>query len=368
MTPHEAPHTHGAPRTHEAPPAQDRIRLSGIRARGFHGVFPEERRDGQEFVADVVLHVDTRPAAAEDRLDRTVHYGELAEAVASVLSGPPVDLLETVAERIAALALTHPVVAAVEVVVHKPQAPITVPFGDVSVEVRRSRTHPPVVAWAPRAQHQAPQDPPPQAEETAPHAPTDRLDAAPAEPVEVVLAIGSNLGASQDTLRQALLDLDAVRGLQITAVSPLARTAPVGGPEQPDYLNAVLVGVTTLAPRALLHACQEVETRHGRVREERWGARTLDVDLITYGPLVASADDLDIPHPRAHQRAFVLQPWAQVQPDAVLPGLGGGPVGALARTAPDLAGVRWLALDWWRTADQSTGSTGRTAAASARDA
>nr|WP_237728257.1 2-amino-4-hydroxy-6-hydroxymethyldihydropteridine diphosphokinase [Cellulomonas sp. APG4] len=176
----------------------------------------------------------------------------------------------------------------------------------------------------------------------------DRLDVAPDEPVDVVLALGSNVGASQETLRRAIWDLAAVDGLELTVISPLARTAAVGGPEQPDYLNAVVLGRTTLAPRALLHATQAVEAQHGRVREEHWGPRTLDVDIVLHGRTVAVADDLELPHPRAHQRAFVLQPWAQVDPDAVLPGLGGGPVADLARTAPDREGIRWMALDWWK--------------------
>ena len=165
--------------------------------------------------------------------------------------------------------------------------------------------------------------------------------------MDVVIAIGANLGDPQATMRSAVAELDRMPGLQITDVSPLARTAAVGGPEeQPDYLNAVLLARTTLSARGLLHLCQEVENVHGRVREERWGARTLDVDLITYGNLTDAAEDLEVPHPRAHERAFVLEPWSQIAPDAVLPGLGGGPVAQLAATAPDRAGIRWLALDW----------------------
>ena len=118
----------------------DQIRLQGIRATGYHGVFEHERREGQTFVADVVVHLDTRRAAAADDLTRTVHYGELAELVAAVLSGDPADLVETVAERIAATALAQPHVQAVDVAVHKPEAPITVPFDDVVVSIRRDRT------------------------------------------------------------------------------------------------------------------------------------------------------------------------------------------------------------------------------------
>lgn len=120
----------------------------------------------------------------------------------------------------------------------------------------------------------------------------------------------------------------------------------MGGPGQPDFLNAVVIARTTLSPRDLLRATAEVERVHGRERTVHWGPRTLDVDIIVYGQVSAGTDDLELPHPRAHERAFVLQPWAQVRPDAVLPGLGGGPVAQLAATAPDRDGVRWLALDW----------------------
>lgn len=356
----------------------DRIRLTGVTATGYHGVFAHERREGQTFVADVVAHLDTRRAAATDDLRHTLDYGALAEQVVTVLAGEPADLVETVAERIAATVLAHPQVQCVDVAVHKPQAPITVPFGDVVVEVRRDRTWLPAAEpvphdaprWLPEAAEAtdgpaaAPAEPalPPvvQVLEAPPAAPAadpedevvdaelvqDALDAAPDAPVEVVLAIGSNLGAAQDTLRDAVADLAAVPGLEVLDVSALARTAPVGGPEQPDFLNAVLIARTTLSPRDLLRATSEVERRHGRERLVHWGPRTLDVDIIVYGDVSAVTDDLELPHPRAHERAFVLQPWAQVRPDAVLHGLGGGPVAQLAATAPDRDGVRWLALDW----------------------
>lgn len=344
--------------------AEDRIRISGIAATGFHGVFDHERREGQTFIADVVLHLDTRPAAAGDDLGRTVDYGEVASQVAAVITGEPADLIETVAERIAAVVLTATAVSAVDVTVHKPSAPIPVPFEDVTVEIHRSRTHPPaLVVQAPpepvavpaTGEVHLPADPPRHAPDpiAPPPAPVleparapDQLDVPPAAPVEVVLALGSNIGTSRETLRSALVALDSVVGLDLLAVGPLARTAPVGGPDQDDYLNTVVIGRTTLSPRALLHACQGIEAAHGRVREQRWGPRTLDIDLILHGTTQAVTDDLELPHPRANQRAFVLAPWAHLQPDAVLPGLGGGPVAALAETAPDRAGIRWLALDW----------------------
>lgn len=202
-------------------------------------------------------------------------------------------------------------------------------------------------AGAPVAPSEEPAAPVAAEEEiAAPPVEHDRMDDVPAGFVEVVLALGANLGDAQQTLRDAITDLDRISGLEITEVSPLARTAAVGGPDQPDFLNTVLLARTRLSARDLLHACQAVEQAHGRVRDERWGPRTLDVDLIVYGTLTAVADDLELPHPRAHERAFVLEPWSQIDPDAVLPGLGGGPVAALAATAPDRGGIRWLALDW----------------------
>jgi dihydroneopterin aldolase len=117
----------------------DTVELTGLCARGFHGVFGFEREEGQEFVVDLVLHVDTRPAAASDDLADAVDYGVVAQRVHDVVAGEPVDLIETLAARIAATCLVDERVAAVEVAVHKPQAPVPVPFGDVVVRVRRDR-------------------------------------------------------------------------------------------------------------------------------------------------------------------------------------------------------------------------------------
>jgi dihydroneopterin aldolase len=117
--------------------SSDRIRLSGLRVRGYHGVLPAERRDGQDFVVDVALELDLRPAAASDDLAATVDYGALAERLAAVVAGEPVDLLEALAGRLADVCLQSSLVRSAEVTVHKPQAPIGVRFGDVSVTVVR---------------------------------------------------------------------------------------------------------------------------------------------------------------------------------------------------------------------------------------
>jgi dihydroneopterin aldolase len=117
----------------------DRLALRGLRAHAHHGVFEDERREGQEFVVDVELGLDTRPAAAGDDLSATVHYGELAERLHGALAGDPVDLIETLAQRLADVCLAEPPVTWVEVTVHKPDAPIRVAFDDVSLTIHRSR-------------------------------------------------------------------------------------------------------------------------------------------------------------------------------------------------------------------------------------
>jgi dihydroneopterin aldolase len=117
----------------------DRIALTGLRVRGFHGVYEHERRDGQDFVVDVVLEVSTAAAAASDNLADTVHYGELAERLAAVVAGKRVNLLETLVARLAEACLSDPRVDAATVTVHKPHAPIPLVFDDVAVTIRRER-------------------------------------------------------------------------------------------------------------------------------------------------------------------------------------------------------------------------------------
>lgn len=121
-------------------PPRDTIAVLGIEATGYHGVFPEERRDGQTFTADLLLYTDLRPAAAADDLTLTAHYGELAELVAGIIAGEPLNLIESLAQRISDAVLAgFPTLTAVDVTIHKPQAPIPVPFRDVAVTIHRER-------------------------------------------------------------------------------------------------------------------------------------------------------------------------------------------------------------------------------------
>ena len=137
----------------------------------------------------------------------------------------------------------------------------------------------------------------------------------------VVLALGTNLGDRLANLQRAV-DLLCAGEVQCTAVSGVYETAPVGGPPQDDYLNAVLLGRSSLPAAGLLSLSQAAEAALHRVRAQRWGPRTLDVDIIAYGDQISADPALTLPHPRAAQRAFVLVPWLEIEPDAVVPGRG----------------------------------------------
>lgn len=283
-------------------PHRDVITLTGVRARGHHGVLADEKRDGQDFLVDTRLHLDTAWAARDDALARTVNYAEVAEAIAEVVGGPPLDLIETLTERLAQRILSDQVlVRTVEVTVHKPSAPIPVPFTDVAVSITRE-----------------------------------------AAPRDAVVALGSNLGDRAAHLQRALEALAADPLSQLRWASPVVETDPVGPPAadgtaQQDYLNAIIGLSTVRGPYELLDLAHAIEQEAGRERTVRWGARTLDVDVLTWGTLRQDDPALTLPHPRAHERSFVLVPWQAADPDAFLP--GHGPILDLPAAA-NAAGVR----------------------------
>ena len=268
--------------------ARDRIVLRGVRGRGFHGVFEHEKRDGQEFVVDVELATDLAAAGSSDDLADTVNYGDIGAATLARIEGEPFDLVERLAEVVAQDALAHAAVDEVTVTVHKPEAPVGVPFDDVVVRVVRRRA-----------------------------------------PVPVVVAAGANLPRGESspagTLESALEALAHHPSVRVRGRSALVGTDPVGGPaDQPRYVNAVVLAETALSPASLLRELHALEAAFDRTREVRWGARTLDLDLVQYGDprtgtdVVSDRGRLILPHPRAHERGFVLVPWLDADPDAVL--------------------------------------------------
>jgi 2-amino-4-hydroxy-6-hydroxymethyldihydropteridine diphosphokinase len=137
-----------------------------------------------------------------------------------------------------------------------------------------------------------------------------------------VLSVGSNLGDRLGTLQGCVQAIARLPDTDVLAISPVYETAPVGGPAQPAYLNAVLVIRTGLPPVDLLQAAHRIEAAFGRARAERWGPRTLDIDIIDYAGQVSDDPALTLPHPCAHERAFVLAPWHDLDPGAELPGHG----------------------------------------------
>lgn len=277
--------------------ATDRIELRGLRVHGFHGVYAEERRDGQDFVVDAVLFLDLAAAAASDDVADTVHYGDLAAALAAVVSGDPVNLIETLAQRLAAVCLADPWVEAAEVTVHKPAAPISLSFTDVAVTVLRRRSGQLIVA-GPRGRPNVGKVP------------------LAWERTRAVLSIGSNLGDRAAHLRSAVEAFADV----LVAVSPVYETPPWGPVEQPPYLNAVLVVSAAAPPAYWLGRAHAAEQAAGRERPERWGPRTLDVDVVDVRDVHSDDPALVLPHARACERGFVLRPWLDVEPEAVLAG------------------------------------------------
>lgn len=134
--------------------------------------------------------------------------------------------------------------------------------------------------------------------------------------MKAVIALGANIGNPREQIDIAIALLG--EALEVTAISSLYTTAPVGGPEQPDYLNAVVLAQSELPAMDLLALLHGIEKVLGRQRIEHWGPRTIDLDLIQYGSLLSSAQELLLPHPRAFERRFVLEPWAEIEPDAIL--------------------------------------------------
>ena len=141
--------------------------------------------------------------------------------------------------------------------------------------------------------------------------------------MRAVLSLGSNLGDSAEILSSAAEALNEVS--EVIALSSFYQTRPVGGPPQPDFINAVIIIETNLEPEELLLVAQAIEGAHGRERNEntvKWGPRFLDIDLIKCDEMLINTPDLTIPHPRAHEREFVLRPWNEIDPAATLPGFG----------------------------------------------
>ena len=349
------------------------IALKGLGAVANHGVYDFERDRNQRFSADIVMWVET--AGTTDDIAATVSYADIADEAMAVLTGTAVDLIETLAETIASRVMSHEGVVGTEVTVHKPDAPIDHPFADVSVTVRAGQTDAMPLSLSLKGVYEAEdgsvltgeieaygraQAPSPAEQEQSGALPTRRdVQAAHAAPAHdatrperlrsrrVVLAIGGNLGDVPVTLMHTVEALSYMEGFQIDDVSPIMRTKPVLAPgqaPQPDYWNAVVVGSAIATPDELFAQTSRIERELGRERHERWGARTVDIDIIQIEGLASSDPVLTLPHPRAKERAFVLAPWLLCDPDAILEGVGR--VSDLLADTPDREGIIDAVDDW----------------------
>ncbi|MCL5046830.1 MAG: 2-amino-4-hydroxy-6-hydroxymethyldihydropteridine diphosphokinase [Actinobacteria bacterium] len=267
----------------------DKISLRGMVFHAHHGVYPAERELGQRFEVDLEVGLDLGPAGRTDDLSLGLDYSRLYLGVKEIVQGRRFNLIEALAEAVAAFALEFDAVREVAVRVRKPQAPLPGVFGTVEVQIQRSRE------WdAARA----------------------ALEGGGPE-VTAYLGLGSNLGDKRANLREAVRLLS--EKVAVTGASSLYETAPVGYLEQDWFLNAVIGIQTRLRPLELLGVTQDVERALGRRRSVRWGPRIIDVDILTYDDERVDEPGLVIPHPGIGDRLFVLEPLLEIWPDAVLP-------------------------------------------------
>ncbi|MCL2784564.1 MAG: 2-amino-4-hydroxy-6-hydroxymethyldihydropteridine diphosphokinase [Propionibacteriaceae bacterium] len=264
----------------------EKMEVLGIEVWAYHGVFDQERTDGQIFKVDARWWQDFRVRG--DDLDQTINYAEVTDAIIACVQDEPVNLIETLADRLQVELLSRFPMTFVQVTIHKPQAPLDVNFSDVAVTTAIAGYEPPVR--------------------------------------QVVLSLGSNIEPRMGFLQFAVSALESTPGIQPCAVSSVYETEPQGELEQPQFLNAVIMIQTSLSARSLLARTQEIENLAGRVRAIEHGPRTLDIDIIAIEDEVWDQGDLVLPHPRAALRQFVLVPWLEIDPQARLEGLSIGNV------------------------------------------
>lgn len=257
---------------------RDCVCLKGMDFYGYHGVLAEEHSLGQRFVIDLELFLDLEKAGKSNRVEDTLNYVLIYEAVKRIVENDHCALIEALAQKIADEILKEFGCRKVKVEVHKPQAPIPGVLNDVSV-----------VIWRGRGGHKA------------------------------FLSLGSNVGKRGYNLREALKRLNDHREIELVSASHIYQSEPWGVEGQPDYWNMAAEVDTALSPLQLLKACQDIEAQLGRVRAERWGARCIDIDILLYDNQTVALPELTLPHPYMTERAFVLVPLQEIAPELKLP-------------------------------------------------
>ncbi|MGL5575714.1 MAG: 2-amino-4-hydroxy-6-hydroxymethyldihydropteridine diphosphokinase [Sarcina sp.] len=244
---------------------------------GHHGVFLEEKTLGQKFVLDIILSLSVEEAAKTGNLNKSVHYGELAHKLEEKFKAESYDLIETVADRmIEFILLEYDLVDSVKIRVKKPWAPIHRNLDTVYVEMEKR--------WN-----------------------------------EAFLSFGSNLGDKSENIKKGLELIENSYHTKVIKVSDIIVTEPWGYEEQDDFLNGTCKIKTLLSPKELVKFLLEVEKDLNRERIIKWGPRTLDLDVIFYNNIITEDEEATIPHPRMHQREFVLEPLNQIAPYKIHP-------------------------------------------------
>lgn len=250
----------------------DEIRIEELKIFAHHGVFDFETENGQNFYVNVVLYTDTAKAGKTDELTDSTNYGEVCSFITDFLTKNTYKLLESAAEKVTeAILLTFPLIRGVSFEIRKPEAPIPLPFGSVSVKIERF--------W-----HTA------------------------------YIALGSNMGAKEKYLDMALEQFQQNPKMRLLKTASYIETAPYGGVEQDSFINSVCKLETLYSPHDLLEELHRIEQLAERKREIHWGPRTLDLDIIYYDDLVMADDDLIIPHADMENRTFVLEPLCEIAP------------------------------------------------------
>lgn len=258
----------------------DEIKIENLEVFAHHGVFPEENEKGQTFFVNVWMYTDTRRAGKSDDLGCSTHYGEVCHFITAWMQEHTCKLIETVAENVAEEVLrAFPLIREIEVEIRKPEAPIGLPFGSVSVKIRRG--------WH-----------------------------------RVYLSVGSNIGEKDNYIQRAVEELQNNKCMKNVQVSEILTTEPYGGVEQDVFRNAAIGLDTLLAPEELLEELHRIEAEAHRKRVLRWGPRTLDLDIVFYDRLVYEDENLIIPHVDMQNRYFVLKPLGELAPNLRHPILG----------------------------------------------
>ena len=258
----------------------DEIIISGLKVFAWHGVYEEEQQKGQNFVINARLRLDTTNAGVSDSLEDSVDYGKVCLYINEFMRINRFNLVETVANQMARkLLVKFPQTQSVELEIMKPEAPIPLPFENVSVKVERS--------WH-----------------------------------KTYIATGSNMGDSEDLIRNAVENLDSDENCRVLQSSKMYRSRPYGGVEQEDFYNTVFCMETLYSPIELLTRLQQEEKDAGRERIVRWGPRTLDLDIIYYDDIILERPHLRIPHLDMSKRDFVLLPLSEIAPHKRHPILG----------------------------------------------